>query len=465
MNPTVRRAGPLMPTSSTALAPGQTARPVPLQKAPLVNTRPFQYLLAMLACTGVPAATATQPDPVAQTVAALDAWRMNEVTALLPTLPDTAEGDYVRGLVANRMNDVAGSTRALQRALPELGRRHSTLSANALLILSDDYQKTSSYADQAHALREALEHHAKDIAPGDVQGVKDVLSLASALSGLPPQTVSFSGPSRLPIRRNPLGTLDVDAVANGVQGSWMLDLGANYSVVSESFARRLGLTVKGAGGGIASSTGATVQSRVAIVKEIHLGSATLRNVAVLVARDDLLHIKLPTTEHQISAAFGYPVFQALGQVSFHGDKAISIGSPSDPIEDGVQIYMDGLTPVVMASTGGDMVPLALDTGASTTGLSSAYWATVKDRAATWPRSRESSAGIGGALEFDTVTQPEWTFMLGKDELTLKNVRIQTASRPGPGGPPMFGNFGQDLWANAAGFTLDFRSMRFRIDRD
>jgi hypothetical protein len=30
---------------------------------------------------------------------------------------------------------------------------------------------------------------------------------------------------------------------------------------------------------------------------------------------------------------------------------------------------------------------------------------------------------------------------------------------------MFGTLGQDLWANAAGFTLDFRSMRFRIDRD
>lgn len=188
-------------------------------------------------------------------------------------------------------------------------------------------------------------------------------------------------------------------------------------------------------------------------------------MAVLVVRDDLLHMKLPNKEHQISAAFGFPVFQALGQIHFHADKAISIGPPSGSMEGGVHIYMDGLTPVVMANTEGESVPLSLDTGSSTTSLSSAYWVKVKDRADAWPRSRQPSAGLGGARSLDTVIQPEWKFALGKDEITLKDVRIETESRPGPGGPPMFGTLGQDLWANAAGFTLDFRAMRFRIDRD
>ncbi|KRG76445.1 hypothetical protein ABB28_03115 [Stenotrophomonas chelatiphaga] len=419
----------------------------------------------MLAYAGFPGAMASQTDPVTHTGAALDAWRMDEAIAMLPTLPGTAEGDYVRGLVANRLNDVDASTRALLHALPELERRHSPRAADALLTLSDDYQKSSLYADQAKALREVLQHHAKDIDPDAVRGVRDVLALASALSGSPPQSISFAGPSRLPIRRNPLGTLDVEAVANGIGGSWMLDSGANYSVVSESFAKRLGLSVKDGTGGIASSTGVTVQSKVAIIKEIHLGSATLRNVAVLVVSDALLHIRLPAKEHQISAALGFPVFQALGRIRFHGDKAISIGPASGPLEGGTQIYMDGLTPTVMVSTEGEMVPLVLDTGASATGLSSAYWIKVKDRAGAWPRSQQLSAGMGGARSFDTVNQPEWKFVLGKQEITLKNVRIQTTSRPGPGGPPMFGTLGQDAWSDAAGFTLDFRSMRFRIDRD
>lgn len=429
-----------------------------------MKTRSFRHLLAVLAYAGTSGAMASQTDPITQAEAAFDAWRMDEVGTLLPTLPNTADGDYVRGLVANRLNDIEASKRFLERALPELERQHSPRATNALLTLSDDYQKAAAYADQAKALREAVEHHAKDLGTGS-QGVKDVLALATALSDSPRQSITFSGPSRLPIRRNPLGTFDVDAVANGVDGSWMLDSGANYSVVSESFARRLGLAVKGAAGGVGSTTGTSVQSEVAVVKEIRLGSATLCNVAVLVVRDDLLHMKLPDKEHQISAAFGFPVFQALGRIHFHGDKAISIGSAPGAMEGGVRIYMDGLAPVVMASTEGVAVPFALDTGSSTTSLSSAYWMKVKDRADAWPRSQRPSAGLGGTRSLDTVTQPEWKFALGKDDVTLRNVRIETESRPGPGGPPMFGTFGQDLWANAAGFTLDFQSMRFRVDRD
>ncbi len=408
---------------------------------------------------------AYQGDSVAKSEAALDGWRMDEVTALLTTLPDTAEGLYVRGLASNRMNDVAASRRALEVALPKLESKHSPLAAKALLTLADDYQKTSSYRDQAEALRAVVAHHGDELSPDIVKGVKDVLTLASALQDVPPQTIRFSGHSQLPIRRNPLGTLDVDAVANGVSGSWMLDSGANYSVVSESFAARLGLQIKGAIGNIASSTGATVQSKVAVIKEIQLGSATLRNVAVLVVSDQLLHIKLPNKDHQISAAFGFPVFQALGRVRFVGDKAVAIGPAESTMKGGAQIYMDNLSPTIMVATEAGLVPLALDTGASATSLSSLYWEKVKDHAGTWPRGQHLSAGMGGAQSFDTVTQPVWKFVLGEQQMTLYNVRIQTVNRPGPGGPPMYGSLGQDAWANATGFTLDFSSMRFRIDRD
>lgn len=454
------RSGPTVPAVHLV---ARDARPFN-ERFPLVKTLSFGVLLAMIACTASPVAISGTVDSVVRAEAALDAWRMDEVHALLPTLPDTADGDYVRGLVANRTNDLDASKRALRRALPELERQHSPRAANALLTLSDDYQKESLYADQARVLRDAVERHASDIGPDAMHGVNDVLALATALSGSPAQTISFAGPSRLPIRRNPLGTFDVAAVANGVSGSWMLDSGANYSVVSESFARRLGLPIKGAMGGVGSSTGISVQSDVAIIDEIRLGSATLHHVAVLVVRDELLHMKLPGKEHQITAAFGFPVFLALGRIGFHGDETITIGSQADPLDGGVPIYMDGLTPTVMVSTGGERVPFVLDTGASSSGLSSAYWAKVEDRAGAWKRSRHSTAGMGGVQDFDTVIQPEWTFRLGQNDLTLKDVRIETMSRAGTGGPPMFGILGQDTWAHAAGFTLDFRSMLFRIDR-
>jgi len=429
-----------------------------------MKTRYVRHFVALLAGAGSLGATAHQSDPTRRAEAALDAWRMNEVGALLPTLPETAAADYVRGVAANRVNDIEGSKRYLLRALPRLEQAHSPLALNTLFALADDYQKSYAYADQARVLRDVLQDHGAELTPGNVPGVKSVLALASALAGSPPQTVTFSGPSQVPIRRNPLGTLDVDAVANGVSGSWMLDSGANYSVVSESFARQLGLSATGAIDGLASSTDATFQSKVAVVDEIRLGSATLRHVAVLVVPDEQLMMKLPTAQHQISAAFGFPVFQGLGRIRFIGDKAIAIGSEADAVDDGTPLFMADLSPAVLLRVEGDMLPFILDTGASATGLTYPYWKRVKARAKDWPHAQHATAGAGGTRSYDTVRQPEWKVAVGGGDVVLKNVRVETVSRAGVGSAPMFGILGQDLWANAAGFTLDFRSMRFRIDK-
>lgn len=421
-------------------------------------------VVATLACVNASAADANKNGLLTEAQAALDAWRMDEVNALIESLANTSEGDYVLGIASNRSNDIDTSTRALRSALPGLDRSAPDQAINALLTLSDNYQKTSSYAEVAKTLREAIEQHADQMKPGFLTSVKTDLALVSALSNSQPQNVSISGESELPIRRNPLGTLNVDAVANGVSAAWMLDSGANYSIVSESFARRLKLDIAGKVPGIGSSTGISVDGQVAIVKEIRLGSAVLHNVAVLVVSDDQIHYKLPKGgEYQIDGALGYPVFQALGRVSFIGEKSILIGAKSIPVKDGTQLYMDGLTPIIFLNIEGSSLPFILDTGASSTSLSHTYWTKMAARASNWTRKQGKSSGLGGTKTFDNVVQPELKARVGDDVIMLKNVEINTQPNEGEDSQPMYGRIGQDLWTDAVGFTIDFRAMRFRID--
>jgi hypothetical protein len=63
-----------------------------------------------------------------------------------------------------------------------------------------------------------------------------------------------------------------------------------------------------------------------------------------------------------------------------------------------------------------------------------------------------------------VVQPELKARVGDDEVVLHDVEVNTERKPGEEKQPMYGRLGQDLWKNAAGFTIDFRSMRFRIDQ-
>ena len=57
----------------------------------------------------------------------------------------------------------------------------------------------------------------------------------------PAQTIEWNGPTILKTERNPMNSLNVELTVNGMQAPWLLDTGANISVVSQSFAERLGL--------------------------------------------------------------------------------------------------------------------------------------------------------------------------------------------------------------------------------
>lgn len=362
--------------------------------------------LATLVCARVSAADSRENASLAQARTALDAWRMDELNALLGSLPTNAEGDYIRGIAFNRTNDIDSSTRALRRALSGLAAADSEKAINALLTLTDNYQKTSSYVEESNILNAAMARYADKMKPDDLASVKTGLAFATALGGSPAQTVSIAGEARLPIRRNAVGTLDVNAVANGVSAAWMLDSGANCSIVTESFAKRLKLDIAGKIPAIGSAPGITIDGQVAIVKEIRLGSAILHNVVVLVVGDEQMRVKLPTGAYQIDAALGYPVFQALGRVSFTGETSILIGAKSIPVTEGTQLYMDGLTPVVLLDVEGTPMPFILDTGVTSTSLSSTYWKKIGARASEWPRIQRKSSGLGGAKTFDQVVQPE-----------------------------------------------------------
>jgi hypothetical protein len=81
----------------------------------------------------------------------------------------------------------------------------------------------------------------------------------------------------LKTERNPLDSVNVALTVNGVQGPWLLDTGANLSVVSKSFAERLGLKflpgVAQAQGGL---TGIENPLRVALLPTLQMGGASLQ---------------------------------------------------------------------------------------------------------------------------------------------------------------------------------------------
>jgi predicted aspartyl protease len=232
-------------------------------------------------------------------------FRLDDLEARLPTMEPGPERDYFAGVLANRAGRTPESIRLLNSVLPSLRTARPDRAAVALQALADDYTKSFQYGDAAQVYDDLLTHFSSHLKSAELKGTKDDAGLARILREAPPQTLTWDGPIKLKTERNPLNSLNVELTVNGVEGPWLLDTGANLSVVSKSFAERLGLKfLSGVAQTQAGLTGIENPLRVALLPTLQMGGATLRNVVVMVLEDANLNINLGKQPYQINGIIG-----------------------------------------------------------------------------------------------------------------------------------------------------------------
>jgi len=232
------------------------------------------------------AATANSPD------ADLADFRLDQMQGELEKMPRGPERDCLAGLLANRRGQVSQSIELLNRALPALRETRDARASLAIMTLADDYTKTFAYEAAAKAYDDLFALFPDE----NSGGTRDDAGVLHLLAGVKPMTIAWRGPTRLRTTRNPIGSRVTELEVNGVKEQWLLDTGANYSVVSRSFARRLALKVlpgsaqTGSGG-----TGIENALQAAVVSSMQVGGATLHNVVVLILDDANLKVSLVTS--------------------------------------------------------------------------------------------------------------------------------------------------------------------------
>jgi predicted aspartyl protease len=415
--------------------------------------------VTLFACSAREAA----PDgkTTAEAIAGVDdevkAFQLRLLAARLQTIPAGVLHDYVAGILATRSGRAEDAIDLLTHVLPELRHSQPERAAHALEALADAYMMVYRYREAADAYDEVKDHFA-----GRLQNdVTDDAALARILAHAPPQTVAWNGLLRLPTSKNAIGSLVSTLEANGVHEEWLLDTGANQSVVSRSFAARLGLaTLAGSASTGSGITGRKSTLQAAILPDLQLGGATIRSTAVIVLDDQNLRVGSPTQPYQIHAILGFPALKALGSISFTHDGLFLAAEPKDAAA-GVKMFMRGLTPAIECDVQGEHLLFTFDTGASSTDLSVRYYEQFRRQAGAWRTQTVESGGAGGSVQRTMFIQPSVNLRVGDAVVTLKDVPI-FSTRMNAGIDVLFGNLGQDFVADVERFTLDFVNMRFSL---
>lgn len=420
--------------------------------------------LCLLICVqvGFSAAPSGVADVSSNPDAEVKNFQLEELEARLKTMPPGPERDYFSGVLANRSGRTEDSIRLLESALPGIRASQPARAATALEALADDYNKSFRYEDAARTYDDLLANFSGQLGATQLQGTKDDAGVMHVLRRAPPQTITWQGPTRLKTERNMLNSMNTELTVNGVQQEWLLDTGANLSVVSKSFAKRLGLTpLAGFAQTMSGITGIENPMQIAVLPTLQMGGATLQNVVLLILDDANLNINMGKQAYQINAIVGYPVFQAFGAISFLQDGWFEAGDSARSSGAGTRMYMKLLAPVIECGVDGKNLPFSFDTGAAGTNLSMRYFERFQTDIAQWKKAQSKSFGAGGEVTRKIYLQPRLQLVVGDKTATLERVPI--FSEPmGTDLDELYGNLGQDLVAGFDSFTLDFSKMTFSL---
>jgi hypothetical protein len=365
---------------------------------------------------------------------------------------------FFAGILANRRNHVSDSIRLLEplaRTLLQGPMNHAEL---AFCSLADDYAKSFRYGDAADTYS-VLSH-----LPGyqeDESGCHAELEAErwGSLRQAPAQITTVSGPFTVDENRTSAGFLEVAVQAPNFSDRWILDTGANLSAVTRTVADQLGLKLSVASSTAQGSNGIFVRVHTAVIPEIQLGRATIRNVAVLVFEDD--DLSFPQIPYQIHGSIGFPVLESLGRITFHADGRFGVEEAPSTAETGrTKLYLERFTILLHARIAGEEHLLTLDTGATDTFLSEHYYQQHKQDFRASDLRELELIGAGGSKIMRTYVLHNVPLRMGGGCVALRDLAVLTE----PTGLPdeFSGNVGQSVVGLFRSYTLDFHTMTFSV---
>jgi len=257
-----------------------------------------------------------------------------------------------------------------------------------------------------------------------------------------------------------MGLFQVPLAAGAYTGSWIVDSGANLSVISQSVAERMGIELSSATGTVEGGSGAAVPIHTGVIPELRLGAAVLHNVPVLVAADP--DLTFPEIAYRVEGSLGLPVLAALGRFTVYRDGRIHFGGEtiaSDKDRFPHNLFLEKFAPVIAADFGlGDQL-FTIDTGAIRTILSAAFYRESKPVNSAQLVELQLM-GAGGTLVSPAYQVHDVEAKLGGGCAQLQSVQVLT--QPIGRADEFYGNIGESALRPFTSFTLDFNAMRFSV---
>ncbi len=221
-----------------------------------------------------------------------------------------------------------------------------------------------------------LSEYTAVLKPAMISEIKNTGAIVKALVAVPAQTIERQGDLEMDYKRDLVNLIRIAVTVNEKTENFIFDTGANFSCVSESQAKEMGIKILDADFAVTSSSRSAVQSKLGVADKLLIGNITFRNVVFIVLPDKSL--KFAGGIYKIKGIIGLPIIAQMKQVTItKAGKLLSTEKVSKD-QHAVNLALEGNTPVVSVNFYGADHNYVFDTGAAASIFGNKYYLAYKD---------------------------------------------------------------------------------------
>lgn len=409
----------------------------------------FAFALLML-CSDAPAAA---PPDYARLYAAHDYFALKAALAA-----DRATASDQTRFYTAAMFTAFNRPAAANKIIDELLTKNidTALMPDLMDMRMHNDRQLSDYAGALDADRTLVDIYERSGNAERLADLRNQAKLLGALSGMSPQQVMRQGASHIILAPDGQGGYCIPVTVGTGDPCYLLDSGANYSILIRSEAERLHLHIIPAGLEIGTSTDAKVSADVAVAPLLLLGNLRYQNVVFLVVPDAAFTFK----GFQIRGILGYQVFTGMGAVTIRQGHVIDLPAsvPAAPVDN---IALDGNDLLTQITVDGHPLLCRLDTGADHTVFYEPYYELHKaDVEKAGMAQVAHTGGAGGIRTFKSYVLPRLGITLAGKKLMLDKVTVYTESVDAQ--DYLMCNLGRDALDSFKSYTINLQSMALTL---
>jgi hypothetical protein len=409
------------------------------------GARPLKPRLATFVCLlGCVVLTSELPDAQAPPPASPDQlYEEERWFELREAIRGAKATPLLEGAVASAFNDARAAERLLTEAIrvaPDVAAANEARSKLTMLYLR--MGRSSDAGRQIDAI-------VKTEPRSDIQNVRAVFG---AHADRPNFQVSSQRTATIRCEVDRRG-VHVPLTVNGKEVTWLLDTGANVTVISDAEAALVGIP-QAADVKLNDLAGGTAAARSAIAARLTIGGTRMQDMPLLVLPQSQAPFNdLPAGRRGI---LGLPAILALQSIRWTSRGGCQTGFPSTSSDESNLVF-NNLFPLTRVGFGTAQLTFVLDTG-------------NQDGTQLWERfgrdfaplvAERGTKGVkrvtqvGGATDHEVAVLPEIALRVGGQDAWLRPANV--FSRP-VGDDRRHGNLGMDILSQATEVSIDFRSM-------